>query len=124
MGLRVARLDLLFLATYVLLMVGIAWAMFAARARLAPRFAGDQRKQEWSQWREAVQQGDADMGRVKRKVPRSQEPPTLVLLRDHFAVCLIGLLGISSVLYGSVVFMLRGVLRGPSPSSLVDRTPH
>jgi hypothetical protein len=115
MASRISTLDILFLALYVVLLVGISWAMFVARDRTLAEFDAAGPQQQWQAWREAVKEGEADMGNVKRKVPRSAEPPTLVLLRDHFTVCLVGLLGISSVLYGSIVFLVRGVIKTPAP---------
>jgi hypothetical protein len=107
---RPTYLDLLLLVLFALLMAGVTWAMFAARERTLAQFAGPESRQQWDEWREAVREGKADMGMVKRQQSRSPEPPTLVLLRDHFITSLAGLLAISAVLYASIALSLRGVL--------------
>ena len=43
--------------------------------------------------------------------PKSDEPPALVLMRDHFAVCLSGSLVISSVLFFFLAFLITGMFQ-------------
>ena len=60
---------------------------------------------EWDRFREAMRQESDGSGPVKRKVPKSAEPPLKVWLRDYFE------LAISAwVVFGSVVFLVTGVL--------------
>ncbi len=109
--------DGVWLMLYIVLLAVITFGMFRARATILETFESPQTQEEWDQWREAVSQGQTDqIGPVKRKVPKSSQPPTLVLLRDHFYTCLAGLLVISSVLYGTIVFFLRGVMEQPGVS--------
>jgi hypothetical protein len=47
-------------------------------------------------------------GPVKRRVPKSQEPPALRLMRDYFGVSLA-----ATVVFGSLLFvMVMGAVRG------------
>lgn len=51
-----------------------------------------------------------------RQPVRSLEPPTLVLLRDYYGMCLAAALLFGTLFYLTMVTMIRGVLRsGPSP---------
>jgi hypothetical protein len=63
---------------------------------------------------------------VKRREPKSAEPPALVLMRDHFAVCLSLAVVLSSVLFGTFMFFVRGALTSPGPKPLNPelRTPN
>jgi hypothetical protein len=54
-------------------------------------------------------------GPVKRRVPGSLEPPALVLMRDHFAVCLGFALLLSTVLFGTFMFFVRGAMWSGGP---------
>jgi hypothetical protein len=48
---------------------------------------------------------------VKRRAPKSAEPPALVLMRDYFAVCLALAIVLSTVLFGTFMFFVRGALQ-------------
>jgi len=45
---------------------------------------------------------------VKRRAPKSAQPPALVLMRDYFAVCLGGALVLSTVLFATFMMLVRG----------------
>jgi len=63
---------------------------------------------EWDTWREDATKMAEQPSVVKRRAPKSLEPPALVLMRDHFAVCLSGALVLSSVLFGTFMILVRG----------------
>jgi hypothetical protein len=100
----------LWLAALAVMAVGL-WSL---RESVLRSFATPESQQEWDEWRDAVASGNANMGSVQRKTPKSDEPPTLVLLRDHFAACLVGLWLITSVLYATLALLVRGVLSQPA----------
>ncbi|MGE0759518.1 MAG: hypothetical protein AB7F89_04505 [Pirellulaceae bacterium] len=97
---------------YGLLVVGLLTGLFAARRRALASAAAPGVQDEWDDWRSAAAEQGRE-GPVARRVPRSPEPPTVVLLRDHFPVCLGGLIGITSLVYWFVVLMVRGAAWGP-----------
>src|SRR3954447_5573727 len=106
--------DLLWLLLFFALVAGVAALMFYVRdVTLAS--SPDQSQQQWDEWRAAVQKGEENRGPVQRRVPESPEPPALRLMRDHFAVCLVGALVISSLVFGTFVLLMRGALQSPSP---------
>ncbi len=103
--------PLVWLVILFLLLTGVAGAMFYARSQILQEFDKPERQSEWNEWRESVRRGETNhVGPVKRKVPRSTEPPTLVLMRDYFYTCLTGLWVICSVLFATIVFFVQGVL--------------
>ncbi len=68
----------------------------------------------WENWREeTVRQSKWD-GPVQRRVAKSKEPPTLVLLRDYFSLIVGLLLLIGTLLYGLIVMMVKGAFLTPS----------
>lgn len=60
---------------------------------------------EWDRFREAMREEADGGGPVKRKVPKSAEPPLKVWLRDYFELAIV-----AWVVFGSVVFLVTGVL--------------
>jgi hypothetical protein len=77
--------------------------------------ANEDSRRDWEAWREAVQESQSGTGPVQRRVPKSDEPPALVLMRDHFGVCLTIALVLSSILFGTFVLFARGVMNSPTP---------
>jgi uncharacterized membrane protein YedE/YeeE len=62
-------------------------------------------QQHWDRFRAAMKVESTGEGPVKRKVPKSAEPPLKVWLRDYFGLA-IG----AWVVFGSVVFLVTAVL--------------
>ena len=98
------------LAIYTLLIITVIWSLFAVRhwalAELAkPKSIGD-----WQAWREDVREQQSQPGPVKRRVPKSAEPPALVLMRDYFGVSLAGAIIFTTVLYWVIAWFVTGIL--------------
>ncbi len=58
-------------------------------------------------------------GPVRRRTPKSVEPPALVLMRDYFAVCAVISVVLCTVLFGTVMLLVRGIASTPA---FVDRS--
>jgi hypothetical protein len=111
---RFSPADLLWLVLWVALLAAVVAAMFYVR-QVVLQSAGAEAQQNWEEWRESVKEGQGKEGPVQRRVPKSNEPPAIVLLRDHFQVCLVIALALSSVLFGTFVLFVRGVMNSPGP---------
>jgi hypothetical protein len=70
---------------------------------------------DWQEWREDVRQHQDQPGPVQRRVPKSAEPPALVMMRDHFAVSLIGAVLFSTMLYWVLAGFAMGMLKSGKP---------
>jgi hypothetical protein len=88
----------------------VVWTMFAARERAIEQISTPQSVAQWHAWREDVRQQQKRPGPVKRRVPKSTEPPALVLMRDYFSVSFVGALLFSTALYVVVAWFVTGVL--------------
>ena len=75
---------------------------------------------EWDEWREGVKELEKQPYPVKRRVPKSVEPPALVLMRDYYGVCLAVAVVLSSVLFGTLMVLVRGAM-GSSSQSMTQR---
>jgi len=115
-----SRTNALTLSAYVVLIAALAGGLLTARARVLGSPDAAASRADWLQWRREAERQSGDQGPVKRRMPDATEAPTVLLLRDHFAACLTLALLISTVLFATLVFMIRGVLLGPKVQPYED----
>jgi hypothetical protein len=99
-------------AAYSALLVAIVVGLFQVRNWSTETFDNDHASQEWQEWREDVMNQPPDAP-VSRRVPKSTQPPALVLLHDHFWSCMVISIVLSSALYFTFMLTVRGVLTSP-----------
>ncbi len=99
---------------YAALLCMLVATLVVARQRSLKSESSITSQEDWQQWRAEAQRQQEGNGPVIRRVPGSSEPPSLILLRDHFATSLAILLVLSSALYFTIAIMVRGVFLGPS----------
>ena len=104
--------NIVWLVIYLMTMAGLVGGLFATRNWALESFDSPQSKEEWRRWQEETLKQAEGEGPVLRRPARSAEPPTVVLLRDYFVTCLALALLLSSVLFLTLMFMIRGVFRG------------
>jgi hypothetical protein len=117
------QFSLAWLLAYITAMALVCGGMVYGRWAAFQTYGTEQERVNWIVWKfhVAARSGDEP---VLRKVPKSAEPPALVLMRDHFVVCLVGSLLLSSVLFGTFMIFLRGALASHSRSPMPDpRSP-
>ena len=78
-------------------------------------------KKEWDAWRTDAQKMAEESTTVKRRPPKSAEPPALVLMRDYFPACLALAVLLSSVLFGTIMLLARGALQGEHKPQMKHR---
>jgi hypothetical protein len=100
---------------YVVLVIAIMTAMFKARVAVIDQLATPDSLADWETWREDVRQQKDRSAPVERRIPKSAEPPALVMMRDHFAVSLTGILLFSSMLYWVLAWFIIGILSQRRP---------
>lgn len=99
---------LLYLGTEAAVVVGLLQACAWAMEELTTPAA----QSAWQEWKEdATRQSGEDAENVRRRPPKSAEPPLLILLRDHFPGILVSCLIISSFLFGFIMLVVRGAMR-------------
>jgi hypothetical protein len=105
--------TLLWLAGYAALIALVLWLLFSARQWALRELARPEVTDQWQAWRAAEEQRAADLDLpVKRRVPKSAEPPALAILRDSFTGVAISLIAIVTVFYGFIVVVVRGAIAG------------
>ncbi|HUE70647.1 MAG TPA: hypothetical protein VMP01_07135 [Pirellulaceae bacterium] len=113
--------DLIWLALYIALLAAVVAGLFEGRRRALAAYGTDEAQSQWDTWREDAKSQAKGKGPVARRVPKSAEPPALVLMRDYFAVCTVIAVALSSVLFGTLAFFIRGALS--TSTTFVDRSP-
>jgi hypothetical protein len=110
---RVGRWWLWWLVGYVVLVAAVVVTMVWLRQSAVPELSSQKSISDWQAWKQAnAEEQKAHSGPVERRVPKSDEPPELVLMRDFFGVLMVGALLFSSLLYWIMAWFVTGVLKG------------
>jgi hypothetical protein len=89
----------------------VVWSLLAARQWALANLSTADAVSDWQTWRDDVKQEQAEPGPIARRVPKSDEPPGLVLMRDYFVVCLVGALVFTALLYWVLAWFVTGMLK-------------
>ena len=104
------------LIAYAVVVAATTLGMNAARSRTLDSFDNTAAKAEWDEWREETKRQAANpSGPVKRREAKAQEPPMLILMRDHFPASVGTTLLAVSFFYWFYAITIRGSLRTPPP---------
>ena len=113
-GARIGWLDGILLTIYLVAMAAGTYWMFQARHWAVENADNPQVHEDFQVWSKEARRQSEGEGPVYRKPLKSSMPASIVLLNDHFGVCLAGVLLFATAIYGSFAFFLRGVLKSPS----------
>lgn len=96
---------------YLLLLAALIGGLVYLRGQVLAELGTTQAKAEWQAWKEEVEQeqGQTDLP-VRRRPPKSDEPPWLFLMRDHFGTIVFFAILVFTLLYAFLAFVTRGVL--------------
>jgi hypothetical protein len=110
------------LTLYAMLLAAVVWSLTTARHWALVELATPQSIGDWQAWRKDVREQQSQHRPVKRRVPKSAEPPALVLMRDYFATSLTGAIIFTTVLYWVIAWFVTGILAGHrEPKEYVER---
>lgn len=93
----------------VMLSLLVTVFLFARQAAMTT-YGSAETQAHWDAWRLEALEQSRGAGPVKRSVPKSDEPPALVLMRDYFGVSLGASLVLATSVYFSFAWFLRGAL--------------
>ncbi len=98
---------------YIAMISGIVAGFYRARGWAKETYLSEEEHANWNKWRDdAKQQAEGD-GPVKRRPPKSKAPPALVLTQDYFPQFLTIALVLSTALFVTMTYMIRGAMRSP-----------
>jgi hypothetical protein len=109
---RVGRWWRWWFVGYLMLIGTVVGTMFWLRQSAVPELSSQKSISDWQEWKEAnAKEQQSHRGPVERRVPKSDEPPELVLMRDFFAVLILGATLFSSLLYWIMAWFVTGILK-------------
>jgi hypothetical protein len=104
------------LIAYAVVIAATTLGMNFARNRTLASFDNTAAKAEWDEWREETKrQAENPSGPVKRREAKAQEPPMLILMRDHFPAAVGTTLLAVSFFYWFFAITIRGSFCTPVP---------
>lgn len=112
----------LIVATYLAVIAAVLGGLHGTRLSLLARLDTPAAHQQWETWRNEAQRQAEGGGPVQRRVPKSPEPPTLVLLRDYYGVCVAGAWLFTTLLFAVLVLVVRGVAGAAGRGGVLGKT--
>lgn len=109
---RAAPGLVLWLAAYLATIGSLAAGLVYVRRQVVAQLSSPRALAEWQAWKAQTERQAQRPGLPARRAVRSNEPPALVLLRDHFAPIMAMSLTVATFLFGFLAMILRGVSRG------------
>lgn len=108
---RLSRsISLAWLLGFVVFMAAIAAALFYARSQALATLNDDDSRGKWREWQDEVKrQQQSKTSPVQRRVTNSDEPPTLVMLRDSFPAIILVCLLAGALFYLFLAYLARGM---------------
>jgi hypothetical protein len=123
---RPALAWIIVLIGYLAVVVGVLLGFQSARDWAHTALSNPQATEEWQDWTsdEATRAASPDQP-VRRRTPKSAEPPALVLLRDYFVAVVGASLVIATFAYALMAWMIWGVATHSSSAgyTLTDDLP-
>ncbi|MGH7193868.1 MAG: hypothetical protein ACREJM_10090 [Candidatus Saccharimonadales bacterium] len=96
-------------AGWLVVMTGIAASLGLLRTSMVARLSRPESLARWREWRAETERQNQSPGPVQRRTAAGDEPPALVLLRDHFAVIVATSMLVGSFLFAFLAFIARGI---------------
>jgi hypothetical protein len=100
--------NLVWLTAYAIVMTAVVAAVFQVRRTTLESLDTPEARAQWQAWRESEPNQRTDLP-VRRRPPKSTEPPALVLMRDYFGVMLSAAVVFGSLLFVALMLAARGV---------------
>ena len=105
------------LMAYLVFLVGLVLLMLQLRTSTLASLDNAGAREDWQQWKADAAKTPQYRNPVARRPPQSDEPPALILMRDHFAVMLTGAVLFGSLLLGVLMVAVRGSLSRGRPAA-------
>ena len=98
------------LAVYLAFESGVMLVLWQTRQWVFEEYSTEAAQTDWNEWvDEAKRQANGD-GPIRRRVPKSAQPPALVLMRDYYPTCLAGAWLFTSLLFAKIIYFGQALL--------------
>jgi hypothetical protein len=113
---RFARINLLCLAAYLASLGAVLVALVQVRAVRLRAWSRPETQALWREFQAAEQERwEHQTGPVRRRPAQADAPADVILLRDHFAAVIGGIVATGTFLFGFLVLLIRGSLSASKP---------
>ena len=104
------KANLAWLIAYLATITALVFTIVEVRQRTLASFDTTEQRALWDEWkRKAPQAGQSHKNPVKHPQPKADEPPALLLMRDHFPVVMTAGVIFGSLLFGATMVFIRGI---------------
>lgn len=105
----ISRTNIAWLAVYLLVTMATVWGLTAARRSVVQALDNPAAQQQWQQWKaETERRSQLPAGPAARRAVTSNEPPSLLLMRDYFGVIVFVIWLVETALFLFLMVTLRG----------------
>jgi flagellar biosynthesis/type III secretory pathway M-ring protein FliF/YscJ len=100
--------NMLWLAGWLATLAVTFWLLWAVRQNVIAELSRPEAQADWQRWKEdETARQQRDDAPVRRRAPKSDEPPALVLMRDSFPAIAGVALSVVTICYGFVMLAFR-----------------
>lgn len=104
--------NLAWAVAYLASMAALVYWLAQARGWALDELTTPAAQAQWQTWKNDAAQGTVHSeGAIDRKIPKSDEPPALIILRDSFPGVLVTCLALGSFLFCFLMVAARGTYR-------------
>jgi hypothetical protein len=108
----IRRATVFWLLAYLAAMTLVVGGLLILRQRTLTELNTPEARRQWQAWKQETSEKQQAAEPVRRRPVRSDEPPALILLRDHFAAIVATTVMICSFLFAFLAFVASGSLGG------------
>lgn len=108
--------NLITAVVYIALIGGLVISFSRAANWAESNYQSEQAFENWEQWRQEAKEQSQGKGPVKRRVPKTEAPPALILVKEHYYSLLTISIVLSTALYATFAFFVRGVFLSGEPA--------
>ncbi|HEY2841860.1 MAG TPA: hypothetical protein VGJ26_22060, partial [Pirellulales bacterium] len=98
-------------ALYLAVMFLMVWGLRTAQQRVIVSLGSPEALAEWRTFAAETRKAPVPGQAIERRPVKSDEPPSLVLMRDHFIAIAVTSLSIGSFVYAFLAFLVLGSWR-------------
>jgi hypothetical protein len=96
---------------YLFVLAVVLGGLARARDHIVTRLSVPEQRADWQEWKAETERESGKQYPVERRAVKSNEPPSLVLMRDYFPAVLAVSLLAASFFYAFAAFIGYGALR-------------
>lgn len=114
--------NLLWFAGYAGWLLAIVVGMRAASDSIVQELNTQAAQEQWQEWKSSVRD-QQEQGPAARRLPKSDVPPMLILMRDYQGVLFAAAVTLGTVLYLVTMVFVRGAFQPSPPLPAVEDEP-